>query len=159
MPNYSTYVPVTGIIRSITPFSEECCSQLISLLTNDGIINFVSSPDTYVVNNTFLIPGMRVTAFYDSNLPVPMIFPPQYRAVVISPVSLQGQIAVNYFDENLLAADRSLQLNIGPNTNVVTANGQRYNCSIGGNTLIVFYNIATTSLPPQTTPRKIIVLC
>lgn len=155
----TTYVPITGVIRSITPFSGECCSQFISLSTGSGIINFVSSPETYIVNNTFLIPGMRVTAFYDSNQPVPLIFPPQYRAAVISQTARQEQIAYGYFDRNLLAADNSLELNIGPMTNVVTKNGQRFNCAIGGRTLIVFYTNTTRSIPPQTTPRKVIVAC
>ena len=44
-------------------------------------------------------------------------------------------------------------------TNVVTGNGQRFNCTIGGRNLIVFYSVTTRSIPPQTTPRKIIVMC
>lgn len=153
------YTPITGMIRNITPFSGECCSQLISLMTDNGPVNFVSSPDTYIVNNTFLLPGMRVTAFFDPNQPVTLIYPPQYRAAVISLTMRNEQIAYGFFDRNLLAADQSLQLNIGPSTNVVTGNGQRFNCTIGGRNLIVFYSNTTRSIPPQTTPRKIIVMC
>lgn len=155
----TTYAPITGVIRRITPFSGECCSQFISLSTDNGVVNFVSSPETYIVNNTFLLPGMRITAFYDPNMPVPLIFPPQYRAAVISQTSRQEQIAYGFFDRSLLAADDSLQLNIGPMTNVVTQNGQRFNCAIGGRELLVFYSDTTRSIPPQTTPRKVIVFC
>lgn len=154
-----TYTPVTGFIQSISPFAGECCSQFITLLTDNGTVNFISSPETYIVSNTFLLPGMRITAFYDPNQPVPLIYPPQYRASAISQAARQETIAYGYFDRGLLAEDNSLQLNIGPMTNVVTANGQRFNCSIGRNYLIVFYSAATRSIPPQTTPRKIIVMC
>lgn len=155
----TTFTPITGIIQSITPFTGECCSQFITLQADNGTINFVSSPETYVVNNTFLLRGMRITAFYNPNQPTPLIYPPQYRAAVISHAALHEEIAYGYFDKNLLAADKSLQLNIGSMTNVVTANGQRFNCTIGGYDLIVFYSTTTRSLPPQTTPRKIIVMC
>lgn len=158
MPN-TTYIPITGVIRSITPFSGECCSQFISLSTDNGMINFISSPETYIINNTFLLPRMRITAFYDPNQPVPLIFPPQYRAVLISLASHQEQIAYGFFHRNLVAADNSLKLNIGPLTDVVTKNGQRFHCAIGGRELIVFYTNTTRSIPPQTTPRKIIVAC
>ena len=76
MPN-PTFVPVSGTIQNISPMSNDCCSSMVSIRNNSGITNFVVSPSTYVVQETMLRPGMRVTAFYDASLPVPLIFPPQ----------------------------------------------------------------------------------
>ena len=146
-----TFVPVTG--------SQECCSHLISLRTTDGTINFVVSGDTFVVDAVRLRSGMRVTAFYNPNVPVPLIFPPQYRAEVIAPLLPGDQAAMGLFDDDLLAANGSLQLTLDNRTILATPNGQRYECSPGGNTLLVYYRNTTRSIPPQTTPRKIIVFC
>ena len=66
---------------------------------------------------------------------------------------------VAYFNERLLSSENPLQLNISPNTRVTTANGQRYVCGIGNNLLMVYYSATTRSIPPQTTPERIIVFC
>lgn len=152
-------VPVNGIIQSITPFGGDCCQQQVSVRTGDGIINFIVGPDTYVLNNVRLRPGMNVTAFYDANLAVPLIYPPQYRAVFIGRRNPGENIYAGYFDENLNSADGTLKLNIDRSTSIITANGQSYNCEPGGHTLIAYYTDATRSIPAQTTPRKIIVVC
>lgn len=78
--NYRSLVPVIGTIRNISPMSGECCSQMVSVDTRDGQIDFVVSPDTLVIENIRLRQGMSVAAFYDANRPFPLIFPPQYRA-------------------------------------------------------------------------------
>lgn len=152
-------VPISGVIQRIQPVANECCQQMITVQNSEGVSNFIISPDTYVINTVRMRIGMRITAFYDANLPVPLIFPPQYRAVIIGRSNPNEMIMVNNFDENLLAADQSLQLNISRATEVVTSNGQEYTCPVGGNTLIVYYTITTRSMPPQTTPRKVIVMC
>ncbi len=152
-------VPITGVIQSIRQVSDECCQQMVAIQNSEGINNFVVSPDTYVINTVRLRVGMRVTAFYDANLPAPLIYPPQYNAAIIGRSNANEMIYAGYFDENLLAADDSLQLNMSRATDVVTSNGQNYSCPVGDNVLIVYYSIVTRSIPPQTTPHKIIVMC
>ncbi|MDO5346347.1 MAG: hypothetical protein Q4E91_11470 [Lachnospiraceae bacterium] len=154
----STFVPVIGVIVNITR-GFDCCSQMISLRTEGGIVNFVIDPQTMVIECRRLRAGMRVAAFYDSSLPVPLIFPPQYRAQIIAVIGRNEQVMLNYFDRNLLAGDQSLRLNLGGNTMIQSVNGQSYTCSPGENVLMVFYSVTTRSIPPQTTPRKIVVLC
>ena len=154
-----TLTPVSGTILNISPVSRECCSQLISLRTSDGVINLMVTTDTYVMDCARLRAGMRVTGFYNPNAPVPLIFPPQYRAEIIVAIFPNDQVMLDYFDPNLLASNGSLKLNLDNQTNVLTPNGQRYSCNPGGNTLLVLYRATTRSIPPQTTPRKIIVFC
>lgn len=154
-----SFMSITGIITDISFFPKECCSQSITLQTTHGIVNFTVSSDTYIVDNMLLERGMHITAFYDPMLPVPLIYPPRYQAAFITPSSPGETVTVAYFDQNLLAADHSLQLNIGPSTSVVTANGQPFTCPPGGNLMMVYYIITTRSIPPQTTPRKVITFC
>ena len=122
-------VPVNGIILSITPFGDDCCEQQVSIRTSNGINHFIVGPETYVINNVRLRPGMNVTALYDADQAVPLIYPPQYRAVLIGRRNPSENVYAGYFDENLMSADASLQLNIDNSTSVVTANGQTFQCS------------------------------
>ena len=107
--NYVNYVPITGTILNITRGSD-CCSQMIALRTDNGIVNFMVDSDTQIIENRQLRQGMRVAAFYDSTLPVPLIFPPQYRAQIIALLGRNEQVMLNYFDSELVAGDRSLAL-------------------------------------------------
>lgn len=152
-------IPITGIVLQIQPMMNECCQQTITIQNAEGINNFIISPDTYVVDMIPMRVGMLVTAFYDASLPVPLIYPPQYQAVIIGRSHTNETMLVSYFDENLLSADGNLQLNISRATEVLTSNGQQYLCPVGDNILIVYYAVTTKSIPPRTTPRKVIVMC
>lgn len=158
MPN-ANYIRVYGTIQNIQTFSNECCQQIMTVRTDTGMVNFIISPDTYVVNETRLRRGMSIAAFYDGNRPVPLIFPPQYQAAVVAVRRGQENIVMETFDNNLTAVNHSLQLNVSGSTDVTTPNGQAFTCRLGGRLLVVFYEATTRSIPPQTTPRRIIVMC
>lgn len=155
---YSSYEKITGIIRDIRS-GGSCCSVLISIDTEGEIVNFVVSADTMVVDNIRLRRGMRVAAFYDTSLPVPAIFPPQYQAEIVTVLRNNQEAALNFFDDTLTAEDGSLKLNISPLTSIRTMNGQRFMCSPEGQELLVYYSSVTKSIPPQTSPQRIIVMC
>lgn len=153
----TSLIPVIGTILSVSQM--DCCNQILTLNTSDGIIQFVITPNTYVVDSTSLRAGMRIVGFYDGNLPVPLIYPPRYQAEILSQLRPNEQVTLSYFDQELTAADHSLKLNPDRRTSVVTANGQRFTCSPADQVLLVYYTSTTRSIPPQTVPRKIIVLC
>ena len=67
---YETFEKVEGIIQRIDR-GDDCCSMTVSLISDSNIVNVVVSGDTTVVDNVRLRPGMRIAAFYDTNLPVP----------------------------------------------------------------------------------------
>lgn len=154
---YANLVPVVGAILNIT--GSGCCNQMAALRVGEGIVNFVIGPETRVIDSRQLRPGMRVAAFYDQSVPVPMIFPPQYHAAIITVLGKNEQVMLNYFDGGLVAKDQSLQLNQARSTEIQTINGQNFFCDIGNRTLLVYYTVTTRSIPPQTTPRKIVVMC
>ena len=155
----STLIPIDGIIQNISTPTDDCCQQQVTIRNSQGVYNFIVDADTYIVGSIRLRPGMTVAAFYDGNVAVPLVYPPQYQAVIISRLSPGENIYAGYFPEDLVTEDQSLALNIGTSTEVVTANGQTFHCNPGGHMLIVYYSSTTRSLPPQTTPRKVIVLC
>ena len=155
---YETFEKVEGIIQGIER-GEDCCSMMLSLISGSDIVNVMVSGDTVVVDNVRLRPGMRIAVFYDTNLPTPAVYPPQYRAEIVTSLRRGQQVVLGYFDENLISDDNSLQLNIGPMTNVVTLNGQSYTCSPENSDLLVYYTNTTFSIPAMTTPQKIVVMC
>lgn len=159
------YLSITGVITRMESLASNRntyggCTQMVTVEANEGgITNFIVNGDTYIIDFETLYEGMEVTAFYNGNLPTPLIYPPQYLAAVIAP-NVPGQmITVAYFNNVLLAADQSLKLNLAPSTEIVTKNNQTFYGNPGGHTLAVLYNMTTRSIPPQTTPEKIIVLC
>ncbi len=156
------FLPVYGIIQSIRPFPDNdgsCCSQIAAVRTENGIVNLIIGPDTYVVDGVHLSRGMRIAAFYDGNAPAPLIFPPQFQAVAVTQYRPQETVVMGYFDDELTGTELSLKLNIGPRTLIRTNNGQSFHCSLENRILLVYYTNTTRSIPPQTTPRKVIVWC
>ena len=136
------------------------CYKFMSLENVDmGIVNFIISPETYFVNHEVIKVGDEVTGFYDANAPTPLIYPPQYRAIVIAKNTESENVTVDYFNRDLISSDGKLKLNIAPSTEIFLTNNQIFNRYPGNRNLIVIYGSTTFSIPAQTTPYKIIVLC
>jgi hypothetical protein len=138
----------------------EGCYKLISVEDRSGgTVNFVVSPTTYFVDHRMVAVGDRITGYYDGNAPVPLIYPPQYRTLVMVKESSTQNVKVDYFNSQLESSDGMLRLNLSPYTQMVLTNGQSFSKYPGNRNLIVIYGPATMSIPAQTTPYRIIVWC
>lgn len=155
---YETYQKVIGSIQNISR-GASCCSFLMAVQTETETINFVVTGETLVIDNIRLRRGMRVAAFYDTSLPAPAIYPPQYQAELVTVLRQNQNVTLDYFDRNLVSEDNSLKLNLSPTTRISTLNGQRFSCNPGDEELLVYYTNTTFSIPAQTTPQRIIVMC
>ena len=127
--------------------------------TYGSVVNFVVTPTTYFVDHVMLKVGDLVTGFYDTNAPVPLIFPPQYRAIVMTRNSPYQNVKVDFFNSELVSSDNQLKLNTDPYTPTVLENGQSFTKNPANHNLIVIYGATTRSIPAQTNPYKIIVMC
>jgi hypothetical protein len=163
MTNFLSY---HGTITMISDFftgqngEQEGCFKLISVDNGlGGIVNFVVSPSTFFVDHVMVAVGDRVTGYYDGDAPVPLIYPPQYQALVMVKDSPYQNVKVDYFNSQLISSDGQLRLNLSPYTRTVLTNGQLFTKSPANRNLIVIYGPATKSIPAQTTPYRIIVLC
>ncbi len=103
--------------------------------------------------------GDWVTGFYDADAPVPLIYPPQFRAIVMVKNVPYLNVKVDYFNSQLESRDGKLKLNIAPTAQIVLKNGQAFTGNPANRNLIVVYGPATKSIPAQTTPYKIVVMC
>lgn len=138
------------------------CRIFVSVEDENGnIVNFIVSPTTYVADFTTLREGMEAVFYYRTDAPVPLIYPPQYSAVVVVPKEvLRGQsVAVGHFNDSLINEEQTLQLHMDGRVQVLTTNNQRFLGNPGGHDLVVFYERSTRSIPAQTTPDKVVVLC
>ncbi len=62
---YENFVPVIGIIQNISN-GGDCCTRRVSVRTDQGIINFMVTQETTIIESIRLERGMRIAAFYDS---------------------------------------------------------------------------------------------
>lgn len=97
--------------------------------------------------------GDEITAYIDALSPAPAIYPPQYTAEVIiekTEDAISTDIGVYTKTETgrYANADNTLEINV-----------DEFEGELGDSEkLLVFYSITTMSIPPQTTPEKIVVL-
>ncbi|WP_018922729.1 hypothetical protein [Salsuginibacillus kocurii] len=160
-----TFQSFSGIITRISDFmksqnDKDGCYKLISVVDGSGtLVNFVVSPTTYFVDDEMVSTGDQVSGYYDRNAPVPLIYPPQYRALIMVKDSPYQHAKVDRFNEQLVSSDGLLQLNLSPDTLVILRNGQPFTKSLTNRNLVVLYRAATKSIPAQTTPDKLIVWC
>lgn len=159
MPN-SRYLGFQGTVTNISNLNDDGCTKLFEVRDQNGrITNFVITPSTYFINQANITKGMSITVFYDADAPAVLIYPPRLQATVVASNNLNKNVKVDYFDSNLLSQDKALQLNISENTEILLENGQTFTGNVGNHYLVVIYTNSTRSIPAQTTPEKIIVLC
>lgn len=157
---YSFNGTVTAISEFLTGQNDDGCYKLFTLENESGsIVNFVVSPSTYFVNHEIIRIGDRVTGYYDGDLPAILIYPPQYQAIVMVKENPNQNVKVSYFNNQLVSSDGQLRINLSPFTRMLLTNGQGFTRFPGNRDLIVIYGPSTKSIPAQTTPYQIIVLC
>lgn len=160
-----SYQGVQGVIVSMEPTQignrrADGCMQFVGLEDQDGnLVYFQVSPATFVLDFAMLQEGMTVTMYYRTDEPVPLIYPPQYRAAVVVPQMSGQRVDVDYYNHSLVNRDMTLQLNLDGSVSITTTNNQRFMGNPAGNDLVVVYSTSTRSIPAQTTPMRIIVLC
>ena len=136
------------------------CYKLFSLMDRNGsTVNFVIEPTTYFVEHVKVKVGDVVTGFYDADAPVPLIYPPQYRAIVMAKDNTNYFVKVSFFNNQLVSSDGNLKLNLSSQTEIVLENGQDFSGNPANRDLVVIYGASTRSIPAQTTPYEIVVLC
>lgn len=154
-----------GVIISIEDLPAEQgmpsgCTKMMTIQDEeDMIVNFIVTPSTYFVDHEAMEEGYEAVGFYDFNAPVPLIYPPQYRAIVMARLVPGQNVKTDYFSRQLVSSDGTLKLNIAPTTEIYLENGQIFNGPVVNRNLTVIYGPTTRSIPAQTTPYSIIVMC
>ncbi|MTT31774.1 hypothetical protein GMB86_07070 [Terrilactibacillus sp. BCM23-1] len=158
--SFSGYVTMIRDFPITTNDEGSDCYKMISVDNGYGkVVNFIAGPTTYFVDHAMITVGDAITGFYDGDAIVPLIYPPQYQAIVITKNRPYQNVKVDFFDSQLVSRDGHLKLNLSPFTQVLLVNGQAFTKNPANRNLIVTYGPTSRSIPPQTTPYKIIVIC
>ncbi|MCM1187678.1 MAG: hypothetical protein NC541_00090 [bacterium] len=161
----SRFGSVTGTIVEMVPARvgnnrADGCTVYVMLEDSDGnTVNFLITPSTYAVDFETLSVGMLCTFWYSMDAPVPLIYPPQYSAVAAAREKNGRMIDVDYYNAAMVNENQTLQLNLDGSVEVRTANNQYFQGSPARHNLLVIYDSSTRSIPAQTTPKRIVVLC
>ncbi len=154
-----SFKPFTGTVKEIRDAEFVAGSQYVFVETDEGKTAYlIVTEDTYFVNDRELMEGSVVTGYFDENLPIIMIYPPQYGAVVMIVEPLSENIKVDRFDDALVSSDNSLKLNITDETEIILQDGKPFTGELANRDLVVTYDVSTRSIPAQTTPLKVVVL-
>jgi len=66
---------------------------------------------------------------------------------------------VSFYNGSLVNEEQTLRLNMDGRVDVRTTNNQYFQGSPANHNLVVEYGITTRSIPAQTTPNRVTVLC
>ena len=104
----------------------------ISVQDSDGsVVNFRIGYQTYFTPGVPEV-GDNVIAFYDMNMPAPMIYPPQYLATAIVTADAGPPFfVVGRFGQDFVSLDGRYRLNIGEDTEIFLQDGQVINFADG----------------------------
>jgi len=161
----SRFGSVTGTIVDMVPARigsrrANGCMIFVTLEDMEGnTVNFILTPSTYVLDFDTLSVGMLCTFWYSADAPMPLIYPPQYNAVVAAQEKNGRNVNVAYYNGALVNEDQTLELNLDGSVDVRTTNNQYFQGNPSDHNLVVVYGSSTRSIPAQTTPFKIVVLC
>jgi hypothetical protein len=149
----------SGKVKSIKEYPNIEGSKIIELEDGQGgQANVIVSTDTYFTHEKEIEVDSNITVYYDANMPMIMIYPPQYKADVVVAGAEKENIKVDLFKMNLISADGQLKIGFGEKTEIVTQDGKKYEGNLSNKNLVVYYTVATKSIPAQTTPSKVVVL-
>lgn len=124
-----------------------------------NITNFMVTPDTFVLDFEPLTTGKRATFWYRTDAPAVLIFPPRYTAVAAAADRNDRMVNVSFYNEQLVNQEMNLQLRLDDSTELRTTNNQYFLGNPANHNLMVSYTTSTRSIPAQTTPQKVYVLC
>ena len=105
--------------------------------------------------------GAKATVHYRENSPVGLSLPPVLNpeVVVINSDETPVISKVEFFDEGFVSRDNDLKLNLVEDSKIVDLKGNAVaKEALANKKLVVLYNMATKSIPAQTTPLKVFVL-
>lgn len=107
--------------------------------------------------------GMNITVVIEKDAPMTMSLPPlcsSQTAILIN--SPDKQVEVAYFDRDLVNEENTLMLNVSEETMIQNSRGERRVFTaedIKNQDAIVIYTRSTRSIPAQTNPEYVLILC
>ncbi|MCL2247843.1 MAG: hypothetical protein FWC13_01080 [Oscillospiraceae bacterium] len=166
------FFSISGTVESIISASPEADEddpwhgisvKIIDENGNEAVLNTTANTSFPFGNE--IQEGDTVTAWYATNAPMIMIWPPQYTATVLAVNIPDGaNIKVDRFGamadtDQLLSADGMFAFSTDENTEIILADGTDFtDGDLQDRRIVVLYGMSTRSIPEQATATKLIVL-
>ncbi|MEF2246877.1 stalk domain-containing protein [Paenibacillus sp. IITD108] len=151
------YAEVKGTIKSINEHGANKDMSLVELeLADEQPAYLVISDKTYVDEK--LEVGAEVVGYFNTKMPMILIYPPQYNVEAVAVVKEGRNTTVDRFDKNMTNSAGTLALKVSEDTKIVTPDGKPFTGSLIDRKLFVEYGVTTKSIPAQTNPSRIVVL-
>ncbi|MEK5530079.1 hypothetical protein MKX79_11945 [Viridibacillus sp. FSL R5-0468] len=164
----SNFIHFKGILTELhetsSHFALTCQKQddnstFILNITKETLIFNSTSYEPLLVSE--LKRGFFIHAYVHELQPAMMIFPPQFSPtlVLVNEKDLFYGNKVGTYNAETSLVEADLRLNISQNTKIIDAVGESIATEkLDGHDIAVFFKMSTRSIPPQTTPQKIILL-
>ncbi len=160
------FVVHSGVVESAESYDDDSVRVQISN-ENMGLVAAINKDTIILQGGEYkkledIKAGMEITFIIPSNAPMGLSMPPFTGSVAVAVLKDENtSFDFSKYDENLVSESSKLQLNIGEDTNITNSNGarKRFTADDVKNTeSIVFYTIATKSIPAQTNPKMIMIM-
>jgi len=127
-----------------------------------GYFDFVIDNNTFIMGEAPEV-GDTIMGFYDTSLPVPMIYPPQHTAVVlVNHDEDLPRVIVDRFNDEWISSGNQFRLNINEDTEIVFPGGDVFEGDkeeLIGRKLVVEFTISHRDIPETIpNPQRITVL-
>ena len=165
--DFTNYMNFTGVIKDIEKGENEIRvtiegqDEIIMIMRLNEESFMFNSGTTEQIGVKDIKKGATIEAYYDKNKPMILIYPATVTPdlVIVKDEEIIGEVKVAKFDKSFLSLDGELKLNLGEDTVLLDQQGEVIEeKDLIGKELAVFYSITTRSLPPQTSPSKVIAL-
>ncbi len=158
---HSAFISINAEITGIGEETLTAKTELEEIIINKGMLQMSITTDGEM---TELKEGDLVTLFVREDTPMVLSLPAQYSPSIIVKNSEEAtnMVVVDSFKKTDLGSyinqAETLVLNISDETQIIKLSREMFDGNLDGRDLAVIYNMATFSIPAQTTPSKVIVL-
>ena len=151
------YIEFTDVVKEVTEENGTVTGLVLGKDEVTAVFKFNSL--TYIANADEIKPGDEVTGYIRANMPMIMIFPPQYTpdVVVVKTDSLET-VKVDYFDSDGISSDGQLRLDPEGVADIKYQNGLDFFGEPKDLRLVVTYTASTMSIPAMPVSPGVVVL-
>lgn len=159
----SDYVVYKGTVTGIDEGDDGYISVTISEtglkanLASDAVV--MDAADGSIKKSADIKEGMNIMVVLGANTPMTMSIPPMTSSVVATIINADDNVDFSVYNDELINAENSLQLNTESDIIVKDIKGEDLTVDdIKNNAAVVAYGISTKSIPAQTTPSLVVVI-
>jgi hypothetical protein len=105
--------------------------------------------------------GDEIIGFFNQNVPVIMIYPPQHRAYAISPLQELPRLHMGRLNADLVCEGLAFHLQVSDDTEIITQGGQEWlggREALAGRAVVVEYDVSHRNIPETVFAKRVIVL-